>query len=101
MERAAVKTNFKAKIGRKNVQFREGNIKDGEISRKHWAYVEGYNSNSPHVVLSPLLKNANKRSRTEILLHEALHLIAPGWQEKRVTKAAKDLARLLRTAGEI
>lgn len=44
----------------------------------------------------------SKRSReaqAEVLLHEALHVIAPGWKEEKVLGAGRDLARMLATAG--
>jgi hypothetical protein len=39
--------------------------------------------------------------QVELLIHEALHVLAPNWKEERVLQAGKDLARMLVTAGVI
>lgn len=53
------------------------------------------------VSVDPSVNLRDARFRVEILLHEAIHVLAPEWGEKRVLRAGKDLSRLLKTAGEI
>jgi hypothetical protein len=53
------------------------------------------------VSIAPMVNAQKAEFRIEILIHEALHVLAPEWTEKRVLAAGKDLARLLNTALEI
>jgi hypothetical protein len=53
------------------------------------------------VSIAPIVNAKKVEFRVEILIHEALHVLAPEWTEKRVLAAGKDLARLLNTATEI
>jgi hypothetical protein len=53
------------------------------------------------VSIAPMVNAQKAEFRAEILIHEALHVLAPEWTEKRVLAAGKDLARLLSTATEI
>jgi hypothetical protein len=53
------------------------------------------------ISLDPEMNHRSDEAKAEILLHEALHVLAQKWTEKRVLRAGKDLARLLVTAGII
>jgi len=57
--------------------------------------------NRRRVFIAPFVNSNDVEFRTEVLLHEALHVLAPEWAEARVLAAGKDLARLLATAREI
>jgi hypothetical protein len=53
------------------------------------------------ISIDPSIGRGPLEGQAELLLHEALHVLAPSWKEERVLQAGKDLARLLVTAGVI
>lgn len=52
------------------------------------------------VSISPEAQNKDWAFRAELLIHEALHILAPEWTEKRVLQAGRDIIRLLITSKE-
>lgn len=51
------------------------------------------------ICIDKAVTSGSKELQTELLLHEALHVLAPYWPEARVLQAGKDLSRLLVTSG--
>jgi len=51
------------------------------------------------ITIDSTMREKSKEAQAEILLHEAIHIIAPNWKEEKVLRAGKDLARLLVTSG--
>jgi len=51
--------------------------------------------------VDPIINDRSQEFQAELLIHEALHVLAPEWKELRVLNVGKDLARLLVTSGVI
>jgi len=88
-----MKQKFRATIGRKCYQFCFE-----EPEPDQYAVVD---YTLRRVSIAPMVNDKPQKFRVEILLHEALHVLAPEWKEKKVLEAGRDLARLLVTAGEM